>query len=46
MAQPVPEPEPEPEPVMPTTAGNLGWLAIFGSLFLLLGGALRFARQR
>jgi hypothetical protein len=43
---PPPEPEPEPEPMMPTTAGNMGWLAIFGSLFLLLGGALRFARQR
>ena len=26
--------------------GNLGWLAVIGSLFLLLGGALRFARQR
>jgi hypothetical protein len=33
-------------PVMPTTAANLGWLAIFGALFLMLGGALRFARQR
>ncbi len=43
---PPPEPEPEPEPVMPTTAGNAGWLAIMGGLFLLLGGALRFARQR
>ena len=43
---PPPEPEPEPEPVMPTTAGNLGWLAVFGSLFLLLGGAMRYARQR
>ena len=38
--------EEEAEPVMPTTAGNLGWLAIFGALFLVLGGALRFARQR
>lgn len=43
---PPPPPEPEPEPEMPTTAGNIGWLAIFGSLFLLLGGALRFARQQ
>lgn len=43
---PPPEPEPEPAPVMPTTAGNMGWLAVFGSLFLLLGGALRYARQR
>ncbi len=43
---PPPAPEPEPEPMMPTTAGNAGWLAIMGGLFLLLGGALRFARQR
>jgi hypothetical protein len=43
---PPPEPEPEPEPVMPTTAGNLGWLALFGGLFLVLGGALRFSRQQ
>jgi hypothetical protein len=43
---PPPEPEPEPEPMMPTTAGNAGWLAVIGGLFLLLGGALRFARQR
>ncbi len=43
---PPPEPEPEPEPVMPTTAGNLGWLAVFGALFLVLGGALRFARKQ
>lgn len=43
---PEPEPEPEPEPMMPTTAGNAGWLAVIGGLFLLLGGALRFARQR
>lgn len=38
--------EPEPEPMMPTTAGNLGWMAVFGAMFLLLGGALRFARQQ
>lgn len=43
---PPPPPEPEPEPVMPTTAGSAGWLAIIGGLFLLMGGALRFARQR
>lgn len=43
---PPPEPEPEPEPMMPSTAGNAGWLAVIGGLFLLLGGALRFARQR
>ena len=44
---PPPEPEPEPEPeVLPTTAGPLPWLALFGSLFLLLGGALRFSRKQ
>lgn len=43
---PPPEPEPEPEPMMPATAGNAGWLAVIGGLFLLLGGALRFARQQ
>jgi hypothetical protein len=43
---PAPEPEPEPEPeVLPSTAGSLGWLALFGSLFLITGGALRFARK-
>ncbi len=40
---PAPEPEPEPE-VLPTTAGPLPWLALFGTLFLLLGGALRLSR--
>jgi len=44
---PAPEPEPEPEPeVLPTTAGPLPWLALFGSLFLILGGALRFSRKQ
>ena len=44
---PAPEPEPEPVPVvLPTTAGPLPWLALFGSLFLLLGGALRFVRKQ
>ena len=44
---PAPEPEPEPEPeVLPTTAGPLPWLALFGSLFLMLGGALRFSRKQ
>lgn len=44
---PAPEPEPEPEPVvLPTTAGLLPWLALFGSLFLILGGALRVARKQ
>ena len=44
---PAPEPEPEPEPeVLPTTAGPLPWLALFGSLFLLLGGALRLSRKQ
>jgi hypothetical protein len=41
---PAPEPEPEPE-ALPTTAGPLPWLALFGSMFLLLGGALRFTRK-
>lgn len=32
--------------VLPTTAGPLPWLALFGSLFLLAGGALRFSRKQ
>ena len=45
--EPAPAPEPEPAPVvLPTTAGSLGWLAVIGTLFLVLGGALRVARQR
>ena len=44
---PAPEPEPEPEPeVLPTTAGSLPLVALLGSLFLLLGGALRFSRKQ
>lgn len=44
---PAPEPEPEPEPeVLPTTAGSLPLVALIGSLFLLLGGALRFSRKQ
>jgi len=44
---PPPEPEPEPEPeVLPTTASSLPLLALFGSLFLLLGGAMRFSRKQ
>jgi len=44
---PAPEPEPEPEPeVLPTTASSLPLLVLFGSLFLLLGGALRFSRKQ
>ena len=43
---PAPEPEPEPEPEMlPTTASSMPLLALFGSLFLILGGALRFSRK-
>ncbi len=42
---PAPEPEPEPE-VLPTTAGPLPWLALFGSLFLVLGSALRLSRKQ
>lgn len=39
--------EPEPAPKMlPATAGPLPWLALFGSLFLILGGALRFSRKQ
>ena len=44
---PPPAPEPEPEPVvLPTTAGPLPWLALFGSLFLVLGSALRLSRKQ
>ena len=31
---------------LPTTAGPLPWLAVFGSLFLLIGGALRLSRKQ
>ena len=34
------------EETLPTTAGPLPWLALFGSLFLILGGALRFSRKQ
>lgn len=44
---PAPEPEPEPMPVaLPSTAGAVGWLALVGSLFLMLGGALRLTRKQ
>jgi hypothetical protein len=44
---PPPEPVEEEAPVvLPTTAGPLPWLALFGSLFLLAGGALRFSRKQ
>lgn len=44
---PAPEPEEEEAPVvLPTTAGPLPWLALFGSLFLMLGGALRLSRKQ
>lgn len=31
---------------LPKTAGPLPWLALFGSLFLILGGALRLSRKQ
>jgi len=37
--------EEELEAELPTTASALPWLALFGSLFLVLGGALRFSRK-
>ena len=41
-----PEPMPEPAPVMlPKTGSQLNWLAVLGSMFVLLGGALRFTRS-
>jgi hypothetical protein len=44
---PAPEPEPEPEPEMlPTTATQVPLFALLGGLFLLLGGAVGFARTR
>ena len=42
---PAPEPEPEPE-MLPTTASSVPMLALFGGLFLLLGGALRLSRKQ
>lgn len=38
--------EEEMAEMLPTTAGPLPWLALFGSLFLILGGALRFSRKQ
>jgi hypothetical protein len=38
--------EEEMAPALPATAGPLPWLALFGSLFLLLGGALRWSRKQ
>ena len=38
--------EEEMEAELPTTAGPLPWLALFGSLFLLIGGALRLSRKQ
>jgi hypothetical protein len=40
-------PEPEPEPVaLPTTATQVPLFALLGGLFILLGGAVSFARTR
>ena len=38
--------EEEMEAELPTTAGPLPWLALFGFLFLILGGALRYSRKQ
>ena len=44
---PAPAPEPEPEPVaLPTTASQVPLFALLGGLFILLGGAVSFARTR
>ena len=41
-----PEPEPEPAPVMlPKTAGNANWLAVFGTLLVLLSSVLYVRRN-
>jgi hypothetical protein len=40
-----PEPEPEPE-ALPTTATQIPLFALLGGLFILLGGAVSFARTR
>jgi hypothetical protein len=42
---PAPEPEPEPE-ALPTTATQVSLFALLGGLFILLGGAISFARMR
>ena len=42
---PAPEPEPEPE-ALPTTATQVPLFALLGGLFILLGGAVSFARTR
>jgi len=47
MEEPAPEPEPAAEPAMlPTTAGQTGWLAILGALLLLSGVVARVASKR
>lgn len=44
---PAPAPAPEPEPVaLPTTATQVPLFALLGGLFILLGGAVSFARTR
>jgi hypothetical protein len=42
---PAPAPEPEPE-ALPTTATQVPLFALLGGLFILLGGAVSFARTR
>jgi hypothetical protein len=45
--RPAPAPAPEPEPVaLPTTATQVPLFALLGGLFILLGGAVSFARTR
>lgn len=44
---PAPAPAPEPAPVaLPTTASQIPMFALLGGLFILLGGAVSFARTR
>lgn len=53
MAAADPEPEPEPEPAyepapaaLPSTAGQANWLAVMGSLLMLMAAAVHVGRNR